>query len=125
MGICDSNKNQNQNQNKLINNTESDTFNNQNINKVIQPNNQNITSKLNENISSTKIEQNIDSNTKFIINNKNTINEIEQGEINKQVSKFLEENDKPSNIDRHCSMGSSLKNEDSIGYNQTRNTFAN
>ena len=36
-----------------------------------------------------------------------------------------EENEKPSNIDRHCSLGSSLNNEYSIRYNQTRNTYAN
>ena len=32
------------------------------------------------------------------------------------------DDDRPSFIDRHVSMGSSVNNEDSIGYNQTRNT---
>ena len=110
MGVCDS-----KNKNELAKNTQSASINNQNKTNAIQTNNQNVASKL---------DQNINSNTKFITTN-NAISGTEQNEINKQISQFLEDNDKPSNIDRHCSMGSSVSNEDSIGYNQTRNTLAN
>ena len=109
-GICDS-----KNKNELAKNTQLASINNQNISNAIQTNNQNVASKL---------EQNINSNTKFITTN-NAISGTEQNEINKQISQFLEDNDKPSDVDRHCSMGSSVSNEDSIGYNQTRNTVAN
>ena len=72
-----------------------------------------------------KLEQNINSNTKLITNNTNPLNATEQAEINKQISQFIEDNEKQSDRDKTISMGSSINNDDSIGYNQTRNTVIN
>ena len=100
MGICDSNKNQT----PIANNIEPSTETNQVQTTPSQQPIQNVTSK---------VEQNINSNTDIINNNANITNGNEQNEI-----------DRPSNINRSASLGSSVKNEDSIGYNQTRETYA-
>ena len=104
MGICDSNKNQN----AIVNNTGQATITSQVQTSVQQPI-QNVTSK---------VEQNVNSNANLINNNVNIIN----GNVQPNI---VEENDRPSNINRSISLGSSVRNEDSIGYNQTRETLAN
>ena len=103
MGICESNKNQN-----LVGNTaQNSPVNNTN------PSLPQSTAVKN----GQKLEQNINANTQLITNNKNEISEEQQKKINNQDNEGV-------SFDRNVSMGSSLNNEDSIGYNQTRNTVA-
>ena len=92
MGICDSSNNKN----VLPNNTQTNIQISNNQTSLTQ----NPTSKLNQNLNSNP---NINTNKGFQTQN-------------------LVDDDRPSFIDRHVSMGSSVINEDSIGYNQTRNT---
>ena len=110
MGICDSAKNQN----AVPNNTQT------NITNQIQTTN-NQTS-----VPETTIQNSIDQLKQNL--NSNTNNNIQQNTINKQIPQSVEDNDidndRPSYIDRGASIGSSVRNEDSIGYNQTRNTLA-
>ena len=93
MGICDSNNHQNILPNNIQTNIQ--TLNNQT--SLNQKTVQNPSSKLNQNFNSNS---NINNNKVLQTQN-------------------LEDDDRPSYIDRHVSMGSSLNNEDSIGYNQT------
>ena len=106
MGICESSKNQNTTsvQNARITNT-SQTPSSQQI-----PQN-----------TVSKVEQNNNSN---INNNTNLLNGSTQNKINKQVTQYTEENDDVSGMARKASMGSSINNDDSIGFIQTRNTLA-
>ena len=50
--------------------------------------------------------------------NLDSINETEKNEDNIDIGR-------PSNADRRYTLGSSINMDDSIGYNQTRNTYAN
>ena len=100
MGICDSNKNQAQT--PFANNTQPATITTQPQTSLSHQPVQNVTSN---------VEQNINSNINLINNDANLVN---GNDI-----------DRPSNINRSVSLGSSVKNEDSIGYNQTRETLAN
>ena len=103
MGICDSSKNQAQT--PIANNTQTAGITSQVQTSLSQQPVQNVTSN---------VEQNINSNINLVNNNANLINGNEQNDI-----------DRPSDINRNVSLGSSIKNEDSIGYNQTRETLAN
>ena len=49
--------------------------------------------------------------------NLETNNEIEQNGENIDI-------ERPSNLDKRYTLGSSINMDDSIGYNQTRNTYA-
>ena len=103
MGICESSNNQ-----KAINNN------------AQNPTPATTTTKTQQNIPKTTVQRNINAGDKFVSNN---INNIPQNGENKQISNFLEDIDRPSNIDRNVSLGSSINMDDSIGYNQTRNTY--
>ena len=105
MGICESNKNQNlagnAAQNVPVNNTNTNPSVPQSA--VVQ--------------NGQKLQQNINANTQLITNNTNAIVGEQQKKVNNQDNEGI-------SFDRNVSMGSSLNNEDSIGYNQTRNTVA-
>ena len=121
MGICESNKNQNNANPTQTTPTTTNISQNTPIANISQtpspePIPQNTVPKL---------EQNINSNSRLIINNTNLLNATEHAEINKQFSQFLEDNEKQSDYNGKVSMGSSISNDDSIGYNQTRNTVVN
>ena len=121
MGICESNKNQNNANPTQTNPTTGNISQNTPIANISQtPSPESIPQN-----TVPKLEQNINSNTKFITNNTNSLNATEQAELNKQLSQFLEDNEKQSDRNRSVSMGSSINNDDSIGYNQTRNTVVN
>ena len=123
MGICQSSKNQNTSAN-----------NTQNSSKLATPVNQTQTSTLINEAKTplppsstvvktdTKLEQNINPYIKSVTYNTNAVNGEENKEINNQLNKILNDNEGPS-FDRKASMGSSIYNEDSIGYNQTRHTL--
>ena len=112
MGICESNKNQNQNQNETSKNIQTPKIS-QNTQVVETPQNK-----------VTHLEQNINTNTKINTNNTNTVSGAGEDVINKQVSNNLEDIDLYSNRDRNISLGSSINMDDSIGCDQTRNTYA-
>ena len=110
MGTRETNKNQN----KINNNTQAPNITQNN--PVVEKTQNDI----------TRLKQDLNSDTKFVSNDTNLINGNEQQKQqtkNRQVSDFLDDIDKPSNIDRQVSMGSSVGNNDSIGYNQTKNSF--
>ena len=103
MGICDSNKNQAQT--PIANNTQPSAITSQVQTSLSQQPVQNVTST---------VEQNINTDTNVLNNNDNLINGNEQNYL-----------DRPGTMNSGMSIGEEVRNEDSIGYNQTRDTLAN
>ena len=103
MGCCESYSNK-----KAINNN------------AQNPNPATITTKTQQNIPKTTVQRNTNVGEKFVSNN---INNNPQNGVNKQISNVMEDIDRPSNTGRRVSLGSSINMDDSIGYNQTRNTY--
>ena len=121
MGICESNKNQNNANPTQTTPTTTNISQNTPIANISQtPSPEPIPQD-----TVPKLEENINSDTKLITNNPNSLNATEKAEINKQISQFLEDNEKQNDCDKSLSMGSLMNNDDSIGYNQTRNTVIN
>ena len=114
MGICDSNK-------KAVNTTPQPINNTTVVSEVNNPqSNRNTNTGIGVNQPQPTIPT-VKDNSKdnFIRFREPTSN---QAGINQQISKDI---DRPSNIDRHASLGSSINmnDDDSVGYNQTRNTL--
>ena len=103
MGICDSNKNQAQT--PIANSTQPPAITSQVQTSLSQQPVQNVTST---------VEQNINTDTNVLNNNDNLINGNEQNDL-----------DRPGTMNSGMSIGEEVRNEDSIGYNQTRDTLAN